>query len=57
LESIVIFSEGYSSESPSGDSSLESMTLRALDDFPLDGGAIDFVFFVQFAHLDLFHEP
>jgi len=44
LESIAIFSVGSSSESPSGDSSSDSITLRAFDDFPLDGRAIDSFF-------------
>jgi hypothetical protein len=44
LESIAIFSVGSSLESPSGDSSLDSITLRAFDDFPLGGRAIDLLF-------------
>jgi len=44
LESIAIFSVGSSSESPSGDSSSNSITLKAFDDFPLDGRAIDLTF-------------
>jgi len=44
FESIAIISAGSSSESLSGDSSSDSMTLRAFDDFPLDGRAIDFLF-------------
>jgi len=44
LESIAIFSVGSSSEFPSGDSSSDSITLRAFDDFPLDGRTIDLFF-------------
>jgi len=46
LENITIFSTiaGSSSESPSGDSFADSMALRAFDDFPLDGKAINFGF-------------
>jgi len=42
-----------SSESPSGDSSSDSTNLRALDDFPLDGRAIDFVFLANSCSLRL----
>jgi len=47
LESIAIFSTspGSPSESPSGDSSSDSLALRAFDDFPLDGRTIDLIFF------------
>jgi len=41
FESIAIFSAGSSSESPLGDSSSDSITLRAFDDLPLDERAID----------------
>jgi len=44
LESITIFSVESSSESPSGDSSSDSITLKAFDDFPLDGRIIDLTF-------------
>jgi len=45
MESIAIISAGSSSESPSGDSSSsDSMTVRAFDDFLLDGKAIDLLF-------------
>jgi len=40
-ESIAIFLVGSSSESASVDSSSDSTTVRALDDFPLYGRAID----------------
>ena len=45
LESIAIFLVGSSSESLSGDSSSDWTTFRALNDFPLDGRAIDLLFF------------
>jgi len=44
LESIAIFSVGSSSESSSGDSSSDSITLRGIDDFHLDGRALDLFF-------------
>jgi len=54
LESIAIISAGSSSESPSGDSfSLDSMTLKAFDDFPLDGKAIDLLFLAYSCSLRL----
>jgi len=39
-----MFSVGSLSKSPSGDSSSDSITLRAFDDFPLDGRAIGLFF-------------
>jgi len=58
LESIAIISAGSSSESPSDESSSssDSMTLRAFDDFPLDGKAIDLLFLADSCSLDLTHE-
>jgi len=44
FESIAIILAGSSSKSPSGDSSSDYMTLRAFDDFPLDGRAINLLF-------------
>jgi len=44
LESKAIFSIGSLSESSSVDSSLDSITLKAFDDFPLDGRAIYLTF-------------
>jgi len=46
LESMTIFSRGSSSESPSSDSSLDSITLKAFNDFPLYGRAIDLIYLV-----------
>jgi len=53
LESIAIISAGSSSESPSGDSSSDSITLCAFDYLPLDGKAIDLLFLADSCSLRL----